>query len=573
MWPVNSGLAVNSGVDATPDPKRSFTRIAPTHFVGDLAERPFAPWVILLVLCSALFLPGIATLPVTDRDEGRFVQASRQMLESGNFVDIRFQDKPRYKKPAGAYWAQAASVALVQSPEDTAIWPYRVPSFLAATFTVLAIFFLAQRFMARRIAFLGAGIVASTVVVIVEAHIAKADALLLFFVTGTQLLLGWIFHHPKLTSRWAELARASVVWILLAGGTLVKGPVAPAVFAVSLFALVYGKSSRAWIRSLYPLIGLPLFAALILPWLLAVQRQSGGEFVATAWTGDILPKLVGAHESHGGPPGYYALLSMATFWPWSLFSVLGVRWLWLNRKEPTGIFLLSWLLPNWVVLELVPTKLPHYSLPLLAPLALGIAHALSTTWRATPRWLDASTKVTWWVIGFALLGAMIALPLVLGATIPLGMPLAAVLFGGALCAAFVDRPVALLFGSLGVTCFLALGAPFLDRLWTSEQIARQVGKIRGTRPAIKTVAAAGYAEPSLVFLLGTKTLLGTPAEVGVSVRSSCAVLGIVRKKELPEFFDNCGGQQEVDPLGELRSFNYSSGKWVELSFWRKRGCS
>src|SRR5437762_12038528 len=56
---------------------------------------------LLALLSLALHLPGIATLPPTDRDEARFVQASRQMLESQDFLRIRFQDEPRNKKPAG----------------------------------------------------------------------------------------------------------------------------------------------------------------------------------------------------------------------------------------------------------------------------------------------------------------------------------------------------------------------------------------------------------------------------------------------------------------------------------------
>ena len=48
-----------------------------------------------------------------DRDESRFAEASRQMVETGNFVDIRFASTARYNKPAGIYWLQAASAELV----------------------------------------------------------------------------------------------------------------------------------------------------------------------------------------------------------------------------------------------------------------------------------------------------------------------------------------------------------------------------------------------------------------------------------------------------------------------------
>src|SRR5436190_17954747 len=76
-------------------------------FVADSHARAVA----FLLLCAMLFfLPGVFTIPPIDRDEARFAQATKQMVESGDFVDIRFQDDVRYKKPVGIYWMQAAAV-------------------------------------------------------------------------------------------------------------------------------------------------------------------------------------------------------------------------------------------------------------------------------------------------------------------------------------------------------------------------------------------------------------------------------------------------------------------------------
>ena len=70
--------------------------------------RAIAALVALSLLC---FGPGFVSLQPMDRDEPRFAQASKQMLETGDLVDIRFQDEARNKKPVGIYWAQAAAVA------------------------------------------------------------------------------------------------------------------------------------------------------------------------------------------------------------------------------------------------------------------------------------------------------------------------------------------------------------------------------------------------------------------------------------------------------------------------------
>src|SRR4249920_3712438 len=66
--------------------------------------------VVLVVVAFLAFLPGFFQVPPVDRDEARFAQATKQMIETGDYVDIRFQDDVRYKKPVGIYWMQAAVV-------------------------------------------------------------------------------------------------------------------------------------------------------------------------------------------------------------------------------------------------------------------------------------------------------------------------------------------------------------------------------------------------------------------------------------------------------------------------------
>src|SRR5947208_2229848 len=98
------------------------------------------PYALLCLLCLILYVPGLAAIPPLDRDEARFAQATRQMLETGDFVRIRFQDSSRNNKPAGIYWLQAAAVSVFSTPEATAIWPYRVPSLLGGMAAVMLTF-------------------------------------------------------------------------------------------------------------------------------------------------------------------------------------------------------------------------------------------------------------------------------------------------------------------------------------------------------------------------------------------------------------------------------------------------
>src|SRR6201997_5495272 len=91
---------------------------------------------VLLVVALLGFLPGFFSIPPIDRDEARFAQATKQMVESGDYIDIRFQDEVRYKKPVGIYWMQAAVVKSASSlgfpGALTTIWLYRIPSLVGA---------------------------------------------------------------------------------------------------------------------------------------------------------------------------------------------------------------------------------------------------------------------------------------------------------------------------------------------------------------------------------------------------------------------------------------------------------
>src|SRR5947207_3648235 len=98
------------------------------------------------------------------------------MLSSQDSLIIRLQDEPRNKKPAGIYWLQAASVELLSTPSSTAMWPYRLPSLLGALAAVLLTFRFGQFWVGRDAAFWGAALLAASLALTVEAHLAKTDA-------------------------------------------------------------------------------------------------------------------------------------------------------------------------------------------------------------------------------------------------------------------------------------------------------------------------------------------------------------------------------------------------------------
>ena len=156
-------------------------------------------YIALTVLCAGLFLPGLAAIPPTDRDEARFMQASKQMIETGDWVQIKFQDEPRNKKPAGIYWLQAASVSAF-GPELTATWPYRLPSALAAWIAVLLVCRAGRKLFNPTAGLYAGAVLTTTFITVVEAHIAKTDAALLACTT-LALTMGATYADLKTSAR------------------------------------------------------------------------------------------------------------------------------------------------------------------------------------------------------------------------------------------------------------------------------------------------------------------------------------------------------------------------------------
>jgi 4-amino-4-deoxy-L-arabinose transferase-like glycosyltransferase len=550
-----------------------------------LARSRWAAWA-LLALSLLMFAPGIASLPVTDRDEARYAQASRQMAESGDYVHIRFQDEARNKKPVGAYWLQAAAARIVDRVASGAIWPYRLPSLIGATAAVLLLFALARPAFGPKAAFLAAGLLAASVLAASEAHLAKTDALLLATAVAAQLALVRIY-LARANEISPSIGLALTFWIAQGLAILIKGPVVPFVSLLTVAALALSDRRTRWLGSLGAPWGIPL--ALLIAALCFVAWSLGGagpagDFMRESIGNDLIPKLLGGQERHGGWPGTYLLLSPLTFWPGSLLLLPALIVAWRERARPEVRALLAWLVPAWIAMELIPTKLPHYVLPLYPALALLVARAAvdraSELGAIFGRVVGRLWLGFWIVLGFALSALGIAAVLALhdgGATVP-----AIALFVAGATLAIVAAVLARrgrFVAALGFATALAVPfhallfggvAPRLDSLWLSRAAATMVADQAGTDGS--TVASAGYSEPSLVFMLGTGTLLTDGKGAADALAGGRAALAVVEQRQDTAFRDEAArlGIAPKD-LASVTGLNYSRGQATTLRLYGASG--
>jgi 4-amino-4-deoxy-L-arabinose transferase-like glycosyltransferase len=556
--------------------------------------------LVLVLISLAVYVPGQWTLPAIDRDESRFAQASRQMAESDRLADWvvpRVQERARLNKPPVIYWLQALSVRafaerLYDSDASTrrlddAIWMYRLPSALAALATVLMVWrwgWGAMRMHPAAAGLAAAGLAVSPVMVW-EAHQARADMVLVAVTTAALWTLTAVLRARDKAPRWRTLWRVILLWVLVGLGVLVKGPITPMVVVLGVIALAAWNRSWVPVKRVKPVLGVVVVALVVTPWVVLVMREYGAAEYLALIKDETVGRSMEAKEGHWGPPGYHLVLSFVMLAPLALTLGLGV-WRGVARARSASLLrardarhasaiLMAILVPSWIVFELVSTKLPHYTMPLLGVLALlGVRAALSGWARGFANGPRAKEWFKFCCSAYAIGIALLAMVLCGVATMALwvgemrALAVVAGLAGLALAAWGVvmierhwrrgDLAAALRTGVLvvgGSSVVFMLGGPTLPWVHTSANVAKQIRAIdpAGTRP----ILAVEYQEDSLIFETHGRARRVSAEEALDALRSDAKVL-VVMPWEM-------AAANRVKVSGSrVKGFNYSRGEWVDL---------
>jgi 4-amino-4-deoxy-L-arabinose transferase-like glycosyltransferase len=549
---------------------------------GASVLRRLARWpaATLFLLCVIAWVPGFFTLPPLDRDESRFAQASKQMVETGDLVDIRFSAGARYNKPIGIYWLQSASANIFGGPEHNEIWAYRLPSLIGGFLALLFAYWCARAFASRETALLSAALLGATLLLTAEAKIATTDAVLLATILAAQAVFLRIYLAARDASR--EPPSLSIVlagWVAIAAGILIKGPVILAVLGATFAAVSLWDRDGRWLKATRPALGILLVAILVAPWAIAIGIESHGAFYQQSLGHDFGRKIIGGQESHGAPPGYFLLLSSVTLWPATLLALPGIVSGVAFRRHAAPRYLLAWAAATWLLFELVPTKLPHYILPAYPAIAM-----LGALWAMRPALLEEarSERIARYVACaqfFLVALVLAAAPIVAAWKFGVGVASFVVIGVGAATVVGIAATVtmarrkALSAAFLGILAAIivypifTLGvAPKLSPLWTSPRAAALIAK--DGKPNDPPVVLAGYVEPSLVFLLGTNTRL----EIGHAAADLSAKTGglvLVEDHERQNFLTELGARgAPAGVVDALSGYDYSRGRFVHLTLYR-----
>ena len=459
---------------------------------------------LIVVLSLTVNLTGNGRISLWDRDEPRYAGATREMRASGDLLKPTFNAEPRYHKPILIYWLMMAGTALGGDNPFGA----RLISSLAGTATCLVTWALGRRMFGARAGLLAGLILASAPIVFVESKLATTDAFLMLCLVSCQAALWELNLRPS-------RAMVGVFWVGLALAVLTKGPIGPALLVAAALAGWWWGAPRTCLSRLCWRWGLPIFALITLPWYIAIGVLSHGEFYEVAMGFHVIKRMTSPLETHGGFPGYYAVLSVPLFHPWSAFVPVGFLAAWTRRRShPEMPFLLGWILGPLVLLELVRTKLIHYYLPAYPACALLVAWVIGAV-------ADSEVNLRRWPLGrlslglltglgigmaVAALAGVMVLPtwalrgpcLMLAILLAVGTMYAMERFqtGATLPASYALVVTWGLAGLVFCGMFLPAAQPF--RL--SPMIARHLAELERREHA--TALLAGYKPPSLVYDVG-----------------------------------------------------------------------
>lgn len=352
-----------------------------------------SPWLLaaVVVLC---FFWRLGAVPLYDLDEGAFTEATREMLESGNYITPHKDGEPRYDKPVLIYWLQAASAKVIGFNELS----LRLPSALAATLWVLALWGFVRERLDVRTATVAGLVMALSLQVSLIAKAAVADAVLNLFIA----LAFFEIYRFYIQSERRHVLRA-YLWMGL--GFLTKGPVA-LFFPVLVSLLFFWSAHRLdlWLRAAISPLGWLVFLLVAGPWYLAIYLDDGTAFFESFFLKHNAGRFGEAMHGHAGFPGYYLVMLPVILLPftgWFLSLLPGLRRAW---ADPLDRFLWIWFGAVFVFFSFSGTKLPHYLLYGATPLFILMARHRA---RLTSRWLAFLPPLVF-------LALLAALPFVIG---------------------------------------------------------------------------------------------------------------------------------------------------------------
>jgi 4-amino-4-deoxy-L-arabinose transferase-like glycosyltransferase len=372
---------------------------------------------IILIAVSLPYCINLGKSSIWDANEAFYAETPREMLVSGDYLAPQFNFEPRVQKPPLTYWIILLSYRLFGVNE----FAVRLPGALAAIGTLLFSYGIALRLFGPRAALLSAIITATIPRMFILARRLPIDILLLFFLTGT---LFFLIRAIQKEERFSWIPP----YVFAGLGFLTKGPVAVVIPACAyLIWRLFRRRLR--ISEVHPFMGAGIFAAIALPWYVAIYSIHGWSYIAPFFLRDNLGRFAAETLGPSRSPFYYFSVYAIDFFPWSLPTLLAAFLLWFHKKRDRPLMDLSFGLPVvWCALIFVmfsfsKNKQEYYIAPIYPIAAVVLSGFLDRLLGGSDREdMQSAGRRPWiWLCGFlaaVLLLLSSVIPYALGSFMP-----------------------------------------------------------------------------------------------------------------------------------------------------------
>lgn len=333
---------------------------------GEVRRKWLLSGFVLLVVFMSFFKSG--SFMLFDVDEAVFSEASREMVETGDYITPTYNYEPRYDKPILFYWFMSAAFKLFGVSEFSA-------RFTSGGFGVLLVFMtflFIKRARGELPAYLCSLALLLNIEFFVYSHSAVTDMTLAFFLTAS--FFAFYLAVSEEDDRWF-----TAFWAASALATLTKGAIG-LIFPVMVALLFLAATGRLAVakKSLFRPLNLLVFFLITAPWFAVETYINGWDFFNAFIIKHHIKRYSDVISSHSGPPYYYVGILLLGFFPWAALLpgalYRGYREL---REKEAGLYLYAsiWFAFVFIFFSISRTKLPNYIFPLFpaASILAGLA--------------------------------------------------------------------------------------------------------------------------------------------------------------------------------------------------------
>ena len=344
---------------------------------------------LLIVIIGALFfIPYLGNVHLFDWDEINFAESAREMMVTGDYLNVRIDYEPFHEKPPLFIWFQAASMHIFGINEFAA----RLPNALCGIITFLAIFSIGKKFFDEKFGLIWVLVYLGSVLPHFYFKTAIIDPVFNLFMFLGIYYLSELSHKKIYTPTLSVKKELWLGGIFTALAIMTKGPVG--------FLLVFTSWAIFWLlkRKEYklPIIEIILFTLIAFTpaviWYISIFVNMGGGLISDFIMYQIRLLTTG-DAGHDGPFYYHFIVLLIGCFPASILILRSFR----NQKEDGtrqhlfkiwNFILLAVVL---VIFSIVKTKIVHYSSLAFFPITFLAAYSIYSLVFRNMKWKLSST--------------------------------------------------------------------------------------------------------------------------------------------------------------------------------------